>query len=39
MLNRRRLLPAAAAVACLIVASGASADPINTFTLLSLRLT
>ena len=31
MLNRRQLLPAAAAVACLIVASGASADPINTF--------
>ena len=32
MLNRRRLLSAAAATACLIVASGASADPINSFT-------
>ena len=31
MFNRRRLLPAATAMACLIVASGASADPINTF--------
>ncbi len=32
MFDRRRLLPAAAALAFLLVASGASADPVNTFT-------